>query len=101
MKASQSVPLYTALGVRKNVVQYPLITVYVQGLTHIGKWSLKNLESHKRVVEFHGITVSFFHQLCANQKSDIFSQSCLRVSIFCETKKILKYNFFVCVYKVV
>lgn len=29
MKASQSVPLYAALGVRKNVVQYPLITVYV------------------------------------------------------------------------
>lgn len=67
MKASQSVPLYAALGVRKKVVQYPLITVYmyVHMCTHISKWSLKQHKSHKRVVEFNGITVSFFHQLHA------------------------------------
>ena len=49
MKASQSVPLYAALGVRKNVVQYPLIMLYVHvhTITHIGKWPLKNHESHK------------------------------------------------------
>ena len=54
MKASQSVPLYAALGVRKNVVQYPLITVYVHTRTRIGKWSSKTKSLTNILLNFMG-----------------------------------------------